>query len=125
MAWQYLLTALRLFNRRRQRPASRALPAGDLLRRLGLHDAPQHAAHGPHAPADARHSTTGRAPPAPRTPVSKTDAEATLRAQMIETLRRNQWQVKKSAEELGMSRATFYRKLDKLQIVPPNRRDGW
>ncbi len=44
---------------------------------------------------------------------------------MIETLRRNQWQVKKSAEELGMSRATFYRKLDKLQIVPPNRRDGW
>ncbi|WP_227818267.1 helix-turn-helix domain-containing protein [Nitrogeniibacter aestuarii] len=72
-------------------------------------------------PAMARPS----APSAPRTPVSMTDAEATLRAQMIETLRRNQWQVKKSAEELGMSRATFYRKLDKLQIVPPNRRDGW
>ena len=72
-------------------------------------------------PAMARPAT----PSAPRTPVSMTDAEATLRAQMIETLRRNQWQVKKSAEELGMSRATFYRKLDKLQIVPPNRRDGW
>jgi len=65
------------------------------------------------------------APATPRPPVSMTDAEAMLRARMIETLRRNQWQVKKSATELGMSRATFYRKLDKLQIVPPNRRDGW
>jgi len=57
-------------------------------------------------------------------PIALSDAEAILRAQMIATLRRNQWQVKRSAQELGMSRATFYRKLDKLQIVPPNRRDG-
>jgi transcriptional regulator of acetoin/glycerol metabolism len=40
---------------------------------------------------------------------------------MLETLRRNQWQVTVSARELGLSRATFYRKLAKLQIVPPNR----
>ncbi|QID16939.1 sigma-54-dependent Fis family transcriptional regulator [Nitrogeniibacter mangrovi] len=66
-------------------------------------------------------------PPQPashRPPVELTDTEAMLRARMIETLRRNQWQVKRSAQELGMSRATFYRKLDKLQIVPPNRRDS-
>ena len=40
---------------------------------------------------------------------------------MLETLRRNQWQVTVSARELGLSRATFYRKLTKLQIVAPNR----
>jgi transcriptional regulator of acetoin/glycerol metabolism len=40
---------------------------------------------------------------------------------MLETLRRNQWQVTVSARELGLSRATFYRKLAKLQIVAPNR----
>ena len=46
-----------------------------------------------------------------------------LRARMINTLRRNHWQVKISAQELGMSRATFYRKLSRFNIVPPNRRD--
>ena len=46
-----------------------------------------------------------------------------LRAQMMETLRRNQWQVKLSARELSMSRATFYRKLARFNIVPPNRRE--
>lgn len=46
-----------------------------------------------------------------------------LRERMLETLRRNQWQVTVSAQELGMSRATFYRKLSRLNIVPPNRRD--
>ncbi len=44
-----------------------------------------------------------------------------LRERMLETLRRNQWQVTVSARELGLSRATFYRKLAKLQIVAPNR----
>ena len=44
-----------------------------------------------------------------------------LREKMLETLRRNQWQVTVSARELGLSRATFYRKLTKLQIVAPNR----
>lgn len=46
-----------------------------------------------------------------------------LRERMLETLRRNQWQVTVSAQALGMSRATFYRKLARLNIVPPNRRD--
>ena len=46
-----------------------------------------------------------------------------LRERMLETLRRNQWQVTVSARELGLSRATFYRKLARLNIVPPNRRD--
>ena len=44
-----------------------------------------------------------------------------LRERMLETLRRNQWQVTVSARELGLSRATFYRKLSRLNIVPPNR----
>jgi len=64
-----------------------------------------------------------RAPVAPPPPINLTDSEAMLRAQMMETLRRNQWQVKLSAQELGMSRATFYRKLARFNIVPPNRRE--
>lgn len=65
-------------------------------------------------------------PPAMRAPADPppmlSDSEATLRATMIDTLRRNHWQAKRSAEALGMSRATFYRKLAKLHIVSPNRR---
>ncbi len=64
-----------------------------------------------------------RPPPAPPAPLDISDSEAMLRAQMIETLRRNQWQVKVSAREMGMSRATFYRKLARFNIVPPNRRE--
>ncbi|MCB1916624.1 MAG: sigma-54-dependent Fis family transcriptional regulator [Rhodocyclaceae bacterium] len=64
-----------------------------------------------------------RASASPPAPLDITDSEAMLRAQMIETLRRNHWQVKISAQELGMSRATFYRKLSRFNIVPPNRRD--
>lgn len=55
-------------------------------------------------------------------PTSLSDADAMLRGQMIDTLRRNQWQVKVSAQELGMSRATFYRKLARFKIVAPNKR---
>ncbi|MCB1930233.1 MAG: sigma-54-dependent Fis family transcriptional regulator [Rhodocyclaceae bacterium] len=64
-----------------------------------------------------------RAPTTPPPPLDITDSEAMLRARMINTLRRNHWQVKISAQELGMSRATFYRKLSRFNIVPPNRRD--
>jgi transcriptional regulator of acetoin/glycerol metabolism len=64
-----------------------------------------------------------RLPQIPAEPMSLTDTEAALRAAMIETLRRNRWQVKVSAREMGMSRATFYRKLARFNIVPPNQRD--
>jgi transcriptional regulator of acetoin/glycerol metabolism len=50
------------------------------------------------------------------------DSEIQLRAKMIETLCRNKWQVKLSAEEMEMSRATFYRKLTRYGIVAPNKR---
>lgn len=58
-----------------------------------------------------------------RAPLALSDADAALRARMIDVLRRNHWEVKRSADELGMSRATFYRKLNRLRIVAPNRRD--
>ncbi len=57
-------------------------------------------------------------------PPALSDAEAALRARMIGALKRHRWQVKVSARELGMSRATFYRKMARLQIVSPNRRDA-
>ncbi|MBS0512838.1 MAG: sigma-54-dependent Fis family transcriptional regulator [Proteobacteria bacterium] len=83
-----------------------------------------------HEPAPAASEFVLAVPPsrnsAPQSaqPRTLSDADATLRARMIETLRHNQWEVKRSAQELGMSRATFYRKLARLQIVAPNRRDG-
>ncbi|MCP4932983.1 MAG: sigma-54-dependent Fis family transcriptional regulator, partial [bacterium] len=52
-----------------------------------------------------------------------TDADALLRDQMIDTLRKNQWQVKLSAQKMGMSRATFYRKLARFKIISPNKRE--
>ncbi|WP_374491603.1 sigma-54-dependent Fis family transcriptional regulator [Zoogloea sp.] len=66
---------------------------------------------------------------APHTPALETpqaplkEKDLRLRERMLETLKRHQWQVTVSAQELGMSRATFYRKLARLNIVPPNRRD--
>ncbi|AKU13753.1 GAF modulated sigma-54 specific transcriptional regulator, Fis family [Azoarcus sp. CIB] len=57
----------------------------------------------------------------PRRPLSDTEAE--LRARMLAALRRHHWQVTVTARELGMSRATFYRKMTRLQIVSPNRRE--
>ncbi|MCP3870103.1 MAG: sigma-54-dependent Fis family transcriptional regulator [Gammaproteobacteria bacterium] len=63
--------------------------------------------------------TTSLLPDAPR---ALSDADSMLRGQMIETLHRNQWQVTVSAQEMGMSRATFYRKLARFIIVPPNKR---
>jgi transcriptional regulator of acetoin/glycerol metabolism len=58
---------------------------------------------------------------APPCALSNSDAE--LRAQMLAALRRHHWQVTVTARELGMSRATFYRKMARLQIVSPNRRE--
>ena len=66
------------------------------------------------------HAADGGPPAAP----GLSDADAALRVRMIEVLRRNRWQVKVSAQELGMSRATFYRKLARLHIVAPNQRES-
>ena len=46
------------------------------------------------------------------------------RAQMLDALRRNHWRVTETARQLGMSRATFYRKMARLRIVAPNYLDG-
>lgn len=70
-----------------------------------------------HAQVDADGQRSGETPP------YLTEAEAVLRSRMIRTLRRNRWQVKASAQELGISRATFYRKLSRFNIVPPNQRE--
>ena len=47
-----------------------------------------------------------------------------LRQKMLEALRRNHWKVTETARQLGMSRATFYRKMSRLRIVAPNYLDG-
>jgi len=77
----------------------------------------------PRMPTPALSSPAGlHLPPTDETPLPPLkEKDLRLRERMLETLRRNQWQVTVSAKELGMSRATFYRKLTRLQIVPPNR----
>ncbi|MFH1813573.1 MAG: sigma-54-dependent Fis family transcriptional regulator [Pseudomonadota bacterium] len=47
-----------------------------------------------------------------------------LRQKMLEALRRNHWKVTETARQLGMSRATFYRKMARLRIVAPNYLDS-
>ena len=47
-----------------------------------------------------------------------------LRQKMLDALRRNHWRVTETARQLGMSRATFYRKMARLRIVAPNYLDG-
>lgn len=41
---------------------------------------------------------------------------------ILTSLQKNKWQVAKSVKDIGLSRATIYRKMDKYCIVPPNKR---
>lgn len=50
--------------------------------------------------------------------------EAEERERIVAALRRYHWHVVAAARELRMSRATLYRRMQHLQIVPPNRLDG-
>ncbi|MBN2792973.1 MAG: sigma-54-dependent Fis family transcriptional regulator [Desulfuromonadales bacterium] len=45
------------------------------------------------------------------------------RKKIIQALAQHHWQISKALQEIGLSRATVYRKMSKYQIVPPNRRD--
>jgi transcriptional regulator of acetoin/glycerol metabolism len=59
------------------------------------------------------------APPDPRdTPGSG------ARETLVAALRRNQWNAAGTARELGIARATLYRQMARLRIIPPNRRDS-
>ncbi len=44
------------------------------------------------------------------------------RKKIIQALTRHHWQITRALQEIGLSRATVYRKMNKYQIVPPNRR---
>jgi transcriptional regulator of acetoin/glycerol metabolism len=55
-------------------------------------------------------------------PASFNTMEQAERTVIVVALEKNQWQVTKAAEEIGISRATLYRKMEKYQVVPPNKR---
>jgi transcriptional regulator of acetoin/glycerol metabolism len=40
---------------------------------------------------------------------------------MKNALRKQKWNISEAAKDLGISRATMYRKMDKYQIIPPNK----
>ncbi|MDA3904378.1 MAG: sigma-54-dependent Fis family transcriptional regulator [Desulfuromusa sp.] len=44
------------------------------------------------------------------------------RQKILTLLQKNKWQVAKAVKEIGLSRATIYRKMDMYQIIPPNKR---
>lgn len=77
--------------------------------------------------AQRSNSSSGAAAPDPcelRDGEPLNDACMELRQKMLEALRRNHWRVTETARQLGMSRATFYRKMARLRIVAPNYLDG-
>lgn len=43
--------------------------------------------------------------------------------QMLMVLKKNKWHISKAAKELGMSRSTIYRKMEKYKILAPNAMD--
>ncbi len=53
----------------------------------------------------------------------QTSREMTEGEQMVQVLRRNGWQVTISAKQMGIPRATFYRRMKRFNIVAPNRAD--
>jgi len=56
-------------------------------------------------------------------PVSEWSAREQLERQnILGSLQKNKWQVSKTVNDIGLSRATIYRKMDKYGIVPPNKR---
>lgn len=48
-------------------------------------------------------------------PMQKLEMEA-----MLNALKNNKWKISRAADELGISRATIYRKMEKFGIKPPN-----
>jgi transcriptional regulator of acetoin/glycerol metabolism len=48
--------------------------------------------------------------------------EQAERTVIIAALEKHKWQVTRAAEEIGISRATLYRKMEKYEVVPPNKR---
>ncbi|MEZ4484332.1 MAG: helix-turn-helix domain-containing protein [Syntrophotaleaceae bacterium] len=48
--------------------------------------------------------------------------EQAERQVILDALQKHKWQVSKAVKEVGISRATMYRKMEKYAIVPPNKR---
>jgi len=51
-----------------------------------------------------------------------TAMELAERQVILDALENQKWHVSKAVKEIGISRATMYRKMDKYSIVPPNKR---
>jgi len=48
--------------------------------------------------------------------------EQAERQVILDSLKKHKWQVARAVKEVGISRATMYRKMEKYGIVPPNKR---
>lgn len=44
------------------------------------------------------------------------------REAVLNALKSNKWKISNAAKELGISRATIYRKMESFNIIPPNAR---
>ncbi len=86
----------------------------------------------PAAIADVLQSRQGKSR-ADTQPVNGVAAEAIQMAEhlpheareLVRALEQHKWQIKSTAQSLGISRATIYRRMDRYGIVEPNKRSGY
>jgi transcriptional regulator of acetoin/glycerol metabolism len=67
-------------------------------------------------------SAPAKMPSVAREECSWSPMEQAERTIILDSLRKHQWRVVKAAKEIGIGRSTLYRKLEKYDIVPPNKR---
>lgn len=60
--------------------------------------------------------------PAPQEERSWSPMEQAEKTLILDALKKHQWQVIKAAKDIGIGRSTMYRKMEKYDIVPPNKR---
>lgn len=103
---------------------------------ITCHDLPVDVTGGQQLP---RHATVAISQPSapvpqersaePVAPVGNQDVVAGLngmeqaeRQVILDSLKKHKWQVARAVKEVGISRATMYRKMEKYGIIPPNKR---
>jgi transcriptional regulator of acetoin/glycerol metabolism len=69
------------------------------------------------APVQRANATAAEAPGTP----AMSDSDALERSRIVAAMGEAKWRTEQAAQALGMSRATLYRRIAKLHILPPHK----